>query len=190
MLWIVTYGLCTVERAAYRSAVSTSFQTIVDLDATAEDAVAHGERVAAWLVREAIVGLPDHAPGPRWEQATGFREASGSDGLTVVTGRTVFFSPQHVGPPVCPYCAMTFGEGHRKTFSPAMDEWWDTGCAEVPCPACGRVVPLAAWEWPGDGLAFAYLGFEFRNGPALLPEFVAELSRVLGHRTRFVRGRI
>lgn len=170
--------------------MSSSFQTIVDLDATAEDAVEHGERVAAWLVREAVVALPDYTPGPRWEQATGFREASGSEGLTVVTGRTVFFSPQHGGPPVCPYCAVAFGDGHREAFSPAMDAWWDTGCAEVPCSACGRVVPLAAWEWAGDGFAFAYLGFEFRNGPALLPEFVADLSRKLGHRTRFVRGRI
>ncbi|MFF2305526.1 hypothetical protein ACFVVP_23785 [Streptomyces sp. NPDC058128] len=170
--------------------MSSSFQTIVDLDATAEDAVAHGARVAAWLVGEGIVRLPDHDPGPRWDRATGFQEALGSEGLAVVTGRTVFFSPQHTGPPVCPYCAVAFGDEHREAFSPAMDAWWNTGCAEVPCPGCGRVVPLAAWKWAGDGLAFAYLGFEFRNGPALLPEFVAQLGRVIGHRTRFVRGRI
>ncbi|MGV9692385.1 hypothetical protein ACWDUX_25140 [Streptomyces sp. NPDC003444] len=170
--------------------MSSSFQTIVDLDATAEDAVAHGERVVAWLVGEGIVESPDRGPGPRWERATGFREANGNEGLTVVTGRTVFFSPQHGGPPVCPHCAVAWRDGHREAFSPAMEEWWDTGRAEVPCPVCGRVVPLAAWEWAEDGLAFAYLGFEFRNGPALLPEFVAELGRVLGHRTRFVRGRI
>ena len=42
------------------------------------------------------------------------------DGLTVVTGRTVFFSPQWGGPPVCPYCAVAFGEGHREVFSPVM----------------------------------------------------------------------
>ncbi|MER6443707.1 hypothetical protein [Streptomyces venezuelae] len=170
--------------------MSSSFQTIVDLDATAEDAVAHGERVAAWLVGEGIVQLPDHGPGPRWERATGFREPSGSDGMTVVTGRTVFFSPQQSGAPVCPYCAVAFGDGHREVFSPVMDAWWNTGRGEVPCPACGRGVPLAAWEWAGDGLAFAYLGFEFWNGPALLPEFVTELGQELGHRTRFVRGRI
>ncbi|MFJ8133875.1 hypothetical protein [Streptomyces hydrogenans] len=170
--------------------MSTSFQTIVDLEATAEDAVAHGERVAAWLVGEGIVRRPDRGPGPLWERATGFREACGSEGLTVVTGRTVFFSPQESGGPVCPSCAVAFGEGHREVFSPATDAWWNTGRSDVPCPACGRVVPLAAWEWTGDGLAFAYLGFEFRNGPALLPEFVTELGRVLGHRTRFVRGRI
>ena len=172
--------------------MSSSFQTIVDVDATAVDAVAHGERMTAWLVGEGIVRAGDLGPGPRWELATGFREAGGSDGLTVVTGRTVFFSPQHGGPPVCPYCAAGFGEGHREAFSPAMDAWWATGEAEVACPGpgCGRAVPLVAWEWPGNGLAFAYLGFEFRNGPALLPEFVAEVERVLGHRTRFVRGRL
>ncbi len=170
--------------------MSSSFQTIVDLEATAEDAVTHGKRVVAWLVGEGIVGLPAYGPGARWKRATGFREASGSDGLTVVTGRTVFFSPQQDGPPVCPYCAAVFGDGQRDVFSPVMDAWWNTGRGEVPCPACGRVVPLAAWEWAGDGLAFAYLGFEFRNGPALLPEFVMELGQVLGHRTRFVRGRI
>ncbi|WP_426362023.1 hypothetical protein [Streptomyces sp. E-08] len=170
--------------------MSSSFQTVVDLDATAEDAVAHGARVAAWLVGEAIVELPQYGPGPRWERATGFREARGSEGLSVVTGRTVFFSPQHVGPPVCPHCAAVYGEGHREVFSAVMDAWWETGRADVSCPACERVVPLAAWEWAGDGFAFAYLGFEFRDGPALLPEFVTELGRLLGHRTRLVRGRI
>ncbi|MFE1272897.1 hypothetical protein [Streptomyces sp. NPDC058757] len=102
----------------------------------------------------------------------------------------MFFSPQQDGPPVCPHCAATYEDGHREAFSPVMDAWWNTGRGEVPCPACGHTVPLAAWEWDGDGLAFAYLGFEFWRGPALLPEFVAELGRVLGHRTRLVRGRI
>ncbi|MER5737612.1 hypothetical protein ABT117_18325 [Streptomyces sp. NPDC002262] len=102
----------------------------------------------------------------------------------------MFFSPQQDGPPVCPHCAATYEDGHREAFSPVMDAWWNTGRGEVPCPACGHTVPLAAWEWDGDGLAFAYLGFESWRGPALLPEFVAELGRVLGHRTRLVRGRI
>ncbi|MFF9428605.1 hypothetical protein [Streptomyces sp. NPDC014746] len=170
--------------------MSITLQTVVDLDATPEDAVAQGARVTAWLVAEGIVEPPDHDPGPRWERATGFRDARGSEGLTVVTGRTVFFSPQEVGPPVCPRCAQAYREGHREAFSPAMDAWWETGAAQVRCPACARAVPLAAWEWEGEGFAFAYLGFEFRGGPALLPGFVAELSRILGHRTRFVRARI
>ncbi|MFB7512153.1 hypothetical protein [Streptomyces sp. NPDC056144] len=169
--------------------MGSTFQTVVGLDATAEDAVAHGERVTAWLVAEGIVEPSKLLPGPRWEAATGERDPYPGAWLTVVTSRTVFVSPQKGGVPVCPHCASEYADTHRAVFSPAMDTWWTTGRADIPCPACGRAVPLCEWRWPEDGFAFAYLGFDFRDAPPLLPEFVAELNRVIGQRTRFVRGK-
>ncbi|MET9952875.1 hypothetical protein ABZ135_15165 [Streptomyces sp. NPDC006339] len=177
--------------------MGSTFQAVVDLDATAGEAPALAERVVAWLVGAGVL-LPErkdvgdgkgwYAEGPRWAAVTDERRYVGGDGLAAVTGRTVFWSPQG-GDAVCPSCAAVL-EGRAALFSPAIDAWWRTGEAEVDCPACGRTVPLAAWEWGPDGFAFAYLGFEVWNGPPLRPGFVAEVGRVLGHRVRLVRGKI
>ncbi|MFF0478298.1 hypothetical protein [Streptomyces sp. NPDC004284] len=176
-----------------------TFQTIADLEATAEEAGALGERVGAWLVGEGIAvpagDLMDdkawYVPGPRWTHVTDERRHLGTDGLAVVTGRTVFFgSPGKGGSPICPHCA-TVDPDERAVFSTAMDTWWRTGAADVPCPACRRTVPLAAWEWENDFFAFAYLGIEHWNGPFLRPGFIAELTEVLGgHRTRLLAGKL
>ncbi|MFC8294883.1 hypothetical protein [Streptomyces sp. NPDC057250] len=181
--------------------MGSHYQTIVDLDATPEEAEALGARVTAWLVEEGIAvageGFSHHdrpvlTPGPRWSCVTDERRRPSTDGLAVVTGRTVFFgSPSTGGSPVCPHCAETAsGEDERLSFSGAMDDWYATGGAAVRCPGCRRAVPLPAWEWENDCFAFAYLGIEHWNGPPLRPEFVAELTRVLGHRTRPLSGKV
>ncbi|MBB4986127.1 hypothetical protein [Streptomyces nymphaeiformis] len=179
--------------------MGSTFQTIADLEATAEEAGALGERVGVWLVAEGIAtperepSAPDktwYLPGPRWSHVTDEPRSLGTDGLAVVTGRTVFFgSPGTGGSPICPHCA-TVVPDRRSSFSRAMDAWWATGVAEVRCPACGRTVPLPAWEWENDFFAFACLGIEHWNGPPLRPAFIAELTEVLGHRTRVLAGRI
>lgn len=183
------------------------FQTIVDLDATAEEAEGRTERVVAWLVAEDVVlaerryymlGKLVYSPGPRWAEMTEEPRREGADGLAVVTGRTVFFgSLGSDGSPVCPRYSeaaaigrWTAAEGARDPFSEAMDTWYATGAAEVRCPACGRPVPLPEWTWEHDRFAFAYLGFEFWNGARLLPRFMAGFGRVLGHRIRVVAGKI
>ncbi|MFF1675052.1 hypothetical protein ACFVYG_03255 [Streptomyces sp. NPDC058256] len=182
-------------------------QTIVDPDATAEDAEALAERVVAWLIAEEIVlaertyhmyDKPVYTPGPRWSQVTNERHLLASDGLAVVTGRTVFFGALGSdGSPICPRCTeviaterWTRSEGVLGPFPSAMDTWHKTGAAEVRCPACGHPAPLPEWAWEHNCFAFAYLGFEFWNGPRLRSEFISELGRVLGHRTRVVEGKI
>lgn len=177
-------------------------QTTVDLDATAEDAEALAEHTVAWLVAEEIVlaeradcrygGRPAYLPGARWSQVTDERRYLESDGLAVVTGRTVFFGPLGSdSSPICPRCAEAIAaERTRDPIRWAMDTWYRTGAAEVRCPACGHPAPLPEWAWEHNCFAFAYLGFEFWNGPRLRCEFIAELGRVLGHRTRVVEGKI
>ncbi|MFE5729702.1 hypothetical protein ACFQ7A_02145 [Streptomyces sp. NPDC056528] len=180
--------------------MGSHYQTIVDLDATPEEAEALGARVAAWLVEEGIAvageGFSHHdqsvlTPGPRWSCVTDERRRLSTDGLAIVTGRTVFFGSMSTGgSPVCPRCAeVASGEGERSSFSEAMDTWYATGEAAVRCPACRRTVSLPAWEWENDCFAFAYLGVEHWNGPPLRPEFVSGVARVLGHRTRLLVGK-
>ncbi|MEU0399032.1 hypothetical protein ABZ318_02090 [Streptomyces sp. NPDC006197] len=178
--------------------MGSTYQTIADLEATAEEAGALGERVGAWLVAEGIaVPEPEpsdrdktwYLPGPRWSHVTDERRSLGTDGLAVVTGRTVFFgSPSTGGSPICPHCAAHVP--HDGAFHAAVDAWWATGLADVRCPVCGRTVPLPAWEWENDFFAFAHLGVEHWNGPPLRPAFIAELTEVLGHRTRLLAGKI
>ncbi|MFF9211620.1 MULTISPECIES: hypothetical protein [unclassified Streptomyces] len=96
------------------------FQTIVDLDASPQDAPALAQRVVDWLVTEGIVlaertdcvfGPPTgHPPGPNWHRAVAEDDADWEpyDGLAVYTGRTVFHGGQG-GPEAvtCPRCGVT-----------------------------------------------------------------------------------
>ncbi|MFF8609630.1 hypothetical protein ACF06X_27315 [Streptomyces sp. NPDC015346] len=172
------------------------FQTIADIDATAEEAEALGARVVAWLVSEGVVhaertsemlGRPVYSPGPRWDDVTQWPKQS-TDGLAVITRRTVFWgSLGSDGSPVCPHCSA------RADVAPwpgAVEVWRRTGTAELRCPACGRMVPLAEWAWEDDRFAFAHLGFEIWNAALLRPEFVAGFGRVLGHRIRTLAGKL
>ncbi|MFK0259696.1 hypothetical protein [Streptomyces sp. NPDC090445] len=50
------------------------------------------------------------------------------------------------------------------------------------CPACDESAPVTEWQWP-DYYALGALTFEFWGWPPRADNFVAELGRVLGHRT-------
>ncbi|MFF9487008.1 hypothetical protein [Streptomyces sp. NPDC014676] len=189
------------------------FQTIVDLDAGADEAPGLADRVVAWLVDEGIVlaertdcvlGQPlGHPPGPNWHRAVAEDDADEEpwDGLAVEVGRTVFDGGQ--GEPeavTCPRCAVTTPlltdgwdpiDDAWAPFGDAMTTWQETGEAQVTCPACARPVPLPEWDWADDWFAFAHLGFEFWNWPEFTPEFLTRFSQALGgHRVRRVWGKL
>jgi hypothetical protein len=102
------------------------FQTIIDLDAKADEAPQLGARVVEWLVTEGIVlaertdcvlGAPlGHEPGPNWQRAVAAADADEDpwDGLAVHTERGIFDGGQG-GPEsvTCPLCETTtpLGEG-------------------------------------------------------------------------------
>jgi hypothetical protein len=95
--------------------MSEWFETIVDLQATEEEAEALGASVLAWPVDSGIVEATcqdvshggGHPPGPRY--ATAVVEPDEdlhrllNNGLHVVTGRTVFYS-MGVDAITCPDC--------------------------------------------------------------------------------------
>ena len=147
-----------------------TFQTIVDRDASPQDAPNLARPVVEWLVTEGIV-------------------------VAVYTEHHFFYSPHSAGPHTvtCPRCT-TAGteEGDlAERFGTAISTWYETGVADAECPACAATVPLSAWRWSDDVLAFGFLGFEFWNWPPLSEEFRTRVAALLpGHSTTYLMGKI
>ncbi|WP_031098958.1 MULTISPECIES: hypothetical protein [unclassified Streptomyces] len=186
--------------------MGTYRQTVVDLDASAEEAVAWGRRGRNWLEAEGFIrpvpwqdGVV-YLAGPRWRETVDLApwdwrarikelEEEPGDELQVVTGRTVFFAGQGDFPSaICPRCRNATSDTDRS--GAAIDTWYATGAADLDCPACAHRTPLPDWEWTSDYFAFAYLGFQFDDWPPLHPRFVAVFGQALGHRVRVVTGKI
>ncbi|MFB8088977.1 hypothetical protein [Streptomyces sp. NPDC055992] len=190
------------------------FQTVVDLDATDEEAPALGDRVLARLVAEGIVeaartdcvlggGGYGYPPGPHYAKAV--EDPAPVDlwtnGLAVATGRTVFDSGQgEVAAAVCPLC-----EGEIRLvdetwqpiddawdpFAGTFDDWTEGGEGRVTCPACTRASSIERWTWEDDYFACGRLGFTFWNWAELTPAFVRDLGHQLGgHRTVLLQGKL
>ena len=195
------------------SVMGDYFQTIVDLDASPEEAAAYADRGLAWLLSEGLV-LPDrtdcvlgaplgHPPGPNWAGVCGPEDASWEPGggLDVQVGRTVFSAGQ--GEPeavTCPRCEATTrlitdtwqsDDEAWEPFGAALRTWDEEGEADVVCPACAAPVPLPEYRWADDFFAFAHLGFEFWNWPHFSDEFLTRFADVFeGHRTVRVWGKL
>lgn len=191
------------------------FQTVVDLDATEQEAAGLADRALAWLIAEGIVaaatsdcvlggGGQGHAPGPHYARAVDDPAPVDlwTNGLHLQTGRTVFDSGQ--GEPaaaVCPLCAAevrlldeeTWEEidGAWEPFAGKFAEWTEGGEGLVRCPACARESSVARWSWEDDHFACGLLGLTFWNWGELTPAFVRDLGRQLGgHRTAVLRGKL
>ncbi|MEU6880439.1 hypothetical protein [Streptomyces sp. NPDC046712] len=187
------------------------FQTVVDLDATPEEAPALAARALEWLVGQGIVraertdcvlGAPlGHPPGPHWASAVEHEDWEPTDGLKIEIGRTVFFGGQgDAEHATCPHCATRtvfytdyweIVEGAWEPFHAAISTWHATGAAAVACAHCGHAGDLTAWSWAGDYYAFGYLGFEFWDWPEFAPRFLDAFATALGgHRLVLVWGKL
>lgn len=192
--------------------MGSTYQTLVDLDATPAEAPALAAHALDRLVGRGIVraertdcvfGAPlGHPPGPRWGSAVTYEEWEPSDGLKIEVGRTVFHGGQGDAEyAVCPHCAARtrfyteaweyIEDGAWGPFDAAMSAWHATGAATVMCAHCGHPGELAAWSWADDYYAFAYLGFEFWNWPEFDPRFLDAFAEALGgHRVVRVWGKL
>ncbi|WP_053626852.1 MULTISPECIES: hypothetical protein [unclassified Streptomyces] len=184
--------------------MGTYRQTVVDLDACAQEAAAQGGRVSRWLEAEGFIrpvpwrGGVVHLAGPRWRDAVDLApwdrrarieesEEEPCGEVEVVVERTIFFSGLCPEPAaICPNCR----SAEPAWPGEAVDAWTATGAADLGCAACAHRAPLAQWGWTDDSLAFAHLGFDFDDWPPLHPDFTAALGRTLGHRTRVFERKI
>ncbi|GAA3125262.1 hypothetical protein ACFFR3_40330 [Nonomuraea salmonea] len=189
------------------------FQTIVDVQATPQEAETLAADVRSWLISSGIVSAEPthcvlgadvgHPPGPRAETAV---DPSGwsvpwHDGLAITVGRTVFDAGQ--GDPMavtCPHCSTTTHLADER-FELKYEVWepfrevvrgWDEGDdIVIACPACTQPVEPTSWRWTDDYFVLAYLGFTFWNWPPLRPQFVDDLARHLAdHRTVLLEGKL
>ncbi|MEJ3654490.1 hypothetical protein WEH80_16100 [Actinomycetes bacterium KLBMP 9759] len=177
------------------------FQTVADVEATADDAAGLASAALDRLVGRGIVvaetsdcvlGGAGHALGPAYAAAVAEPDPNlrvlQTNGLDVVSERTAFHS---VGAErvVCPHCSgrIDLADEAWEEVSASPGVWCSGGADAHPCPACGRAAGLndRAWSPPW---AFGHLGFTFWNWPLLDDGFVAELTGFLGHRTVRPRG--
>jgi hypothetical protein len=180
-----------------------TFQTIVDRDASRQDAPRLAEHVVDWLVAEGIVLAaaepgwalgddPAHPPGPHWHKAVNDARWGAPEGVAVYTEHHIFYSSfddRGRAPVTCPRCGT--GADDTSHFSTAIDRWYKTGEADVDCPVCAETVPLSDWNWSDDHLAFVHLGLEFWNWPRLSEPFRARMAELLGgHRTAYLSGKV
>ncbi|MBC9718722.1 hypothetical protein H9Y04_39970 [Streptomyces sp. TRM66268-LWL] len=191
------------------------FQTIVDTEATPQEAQGLATSVLDWLIADGFVSAErtdcvlgadaGHAPGPRYGEAVEELDPHlinlWSNGLHVTVERTVFDAGQ--GEPsavTCPHCAAELPlvdqywspiDENWDRFSDAVNSWPDGDDEPVACPSCDRTAPVHTWIWADDCFAFGHLGLTFWNWPALRREFVADIARRLGgHRTVLLAGKL
>lgn len=171
--------------------MGAGFQTIVDIDATAEEARDLAAATTEWLVGSGIV-VPDPAgtgygPGERCHDALvePWGGEIGPGGLAVVTERTVFHpGVQHSDEVGCPCCDSPVG---MDEMSAIIGAWYDGDSTPQACPVCDGGVGINDWAWD-PAWAFGHLGFTFHSWPALSREFVATVAGRLGHRVVLVDG--
>jgi hypothetical protein len=179
------------------------FQSIVDLEATEDEAEILARDIIDWLVSEKIIDEEScdcvlgensygYPPGINWpaivkEYFSSFLELL-TNGLNISIGRKVFHSGQGPVSIACPNCNM---EGARdRDWGDAISEWYTrSGEGIVTCTSCGRATSITKWDFqPVWG--FAELGFEFWNWPPLKQSFIDELSHRLGHNILFIDGKL
>ncbi len=195
-------------RVRYFAGVGDYFITLVDVEATAEQAAGLANSLTRWLVETGVAQASTcthalgagtgHAPGPRWTEVVVQPDALPPGlrtGIEVGLGARVYDSGRGEYDGVaCPHCG-----GFLDFADPATGE--PTELADTPpvapedddaatlCPHCATPVDFNDWEWSGDGqLAFGHLSVRFWNWPQLNPDFVAQVGERLGHRLIVLAG--
>ncbi|WP_066897300.1 hypothetical protein [Mycolicibacterium houstonense] len=172
-------------------------QSLVDVEVSAGDAPELGARLTRWLIdtgvisaeqTDCVLGSPlGHPPGPNYGRAVGGTDPAPvlwTNGAAISVGRVVSYSyePEVL---ICRLCQhrelLVPNDEQREAAFAAIGDWADGGAGAMPCPSCGAVNDLNGWDWkPAWG--FGLLTMEVWNWHPLAPEFIAEISRFLGHR--------
>ncbi|MFJ3711916.1 hypothetical protein OG204_06110 [Streptomyces sp. NBC_01387] len=194
------------------------FQTVIDVEATQEEAERLAPRLVDWLVEQGIVtreltrdGMYSmgtdvgHLPGPHWARAVSDAsdEPDAPGPVAVIVGRNQYCGGQGASEAVsavCPRCAREIrfidyqslvhavDEDAWRPFCQGIEAWRATGHAGVSCPSCVKPIPMTEWLW-APGFALGSLAVDFWNWPRLSREFVAEAERQTGHRIEELTGK-
>jgi hypothetical protein len=175
--------------ATGRTALGDYFQTIADVEADAEEADELADAVVSWLLETGVVLSADCVS----------RNEVTTEGLVVLTGRNVFYSMTGENEITCPHCGQVTASdcddddrpiGVWQDLLDTIGVWYDGRRGDRPCPSCDNSVELNDWIW-SPPWGFGYLGFTFWNwGEPLRPQFKAEVSHRLGHRTVYPHGKL
>jgi hypothetical protein len=199
--------------------MGVSFEVVVDVEATADEAPLLGRTLIEWLTVEGVIGASPtgdddvwgagyYRPGPNHLVAAdpddpyclAFAQ-SGFGRLEVAIGCEVFYPVQgEPGPAVCPLCGYSVvlidlqtGETTEawQLFDDALADWHDGGLGTVACPNDGSAIAINEWRWQGSWpIAVGCLGFTFWGWPDLHPDFVGQIGDRLGHRVVTTRGKL
>jgi Zn ribbon nucleic-acid-binding protein len=199
--------------------VGNHFQTVVDTEATAEEAPGLAARVIEKLVAEGIITAerdclvysgPDgagdhgHGVGEHWQKAVHGEGWDPAGGLAVLVGRELFFAGQgsaDASGATCPRCegTVTFID-YPESFEPdealwapfreALNAWKAGGAGDVACPSCAAVSPVTLWRWDDQEIALGSLAFDFWGWPPLDDAFVASVGELLGHKVALIVGKL
>ena len=179
------------------------FQTIVDKDASVEEAEILAYEIRDWLIDRGIIQATmtdcvlggdgrGYPPGPNYAGAVGSGDHSSflqlwTNGLELIVGRTVFDSGQGGNTVLCPKCQTP--QANHIQWVDAVGEWYEGKAALLLCPHCKTATPITEWVFdPPWG--FGNLGFKFWNWPSLKDEFVSEFRERLKHQIVVVKGKL
>ena len=179
--------------------MSTHKYSIVDRDATPDEAPGLAGQVIAWMTAQGIIGAlqssdestAEYRPGPRlrdWvtEWAQDPAVAWNPEEVAVSIEPTVYMDPESdLEEATCP-------NGHHGEPPDGWEEAVNqsdhrTGPGILACPTCGLAWPLASWELRPD-FAMGSLAFTFSE--AWISESLAdEVGRIVApHRVVLVHG--
>ncbi|MGD9720513.1 MAG: hypothetical protein AB7O59_21865 [Pirellulales bacterium] len=178
-----------------------SYQQIVDLHATVQEAPRLARTVLRYLIERGVIcgeasdsalgGPRGYRPGPNFKEAVGgrlvhFLEVQ-PNGVCCEIGRTVFHAGGNSDKVLCPICHT---DASSSDWTDAVDRWFqgDDAAAHT-CQHCGIASRITQWDFDFVW-AFGNLGFTFWNWPPLRPQFVEQISSLLAHEVRVVCGRL
>jgi hypothetical protein len=190
--------------------LSTDFYSIVDRDATVDEAFELAPRVIEWLLAEGVAAGPaqrrithphderpfvglrpedpavGYKPGPslaKWVESPNYVKQT--SGIEIRIGRHV-----HADPGSFPPDHATCPNGHDvplpEGWIDAVSDWHETGSARLTCPTCGIPSSITGWSF-GREFGLSVLAIEFLDPPGIASALVEEIGRLVApHRVQLV----
>lgn len=180
------------------------FQTIVDIQAKADQADHLARHVVGWLAEKGVVkanpseeGGYDRGPGAMEIALPSLVPPEGRESippvhhhLQVLIGRMTHadnMSEFREPNASCPSCDKPLEDADGLWQAATQDWIGGDDDAALRCPECGKESPVTGWRY-GPRYGYGNLAFRFWNWPPLKPTFLDDVRRELGHSIVLVEG--